>query len=138
AEHELVVTVEDHAVVGGFGSAVQEVLGELAGRVLRIGLPDRFIDHGRRGPPLDDGGLTPPKGAARAGRAPAPAGPGPRGRRNRPAKLRGRSGATARKFPQSLRREMATPARPRSTAATPTTTQKTSSSFFAGSGTFIP
>jgi 1-deoxy-D-xylulose-5-phosphate synthase len=73
AEHELVVTIEDHAVLGGFGSAVQEALGELSGRVLRIGLPDRFIDHGRREILLEEVGLTPPKVAARAVRALAPA-----------------------------------------------------------------
>jgi len=66
------VTIEDHAVLGGFGSAVQEALGELSGRVLRIGLPDRFIDHGRREILLEEVGLTPPKVAARAVRALAP------------------------------------------------------------------
>jgi 1-deoxy-D-xylulose-5-phosphate synthase len=43
----LVVTFEDHVISGGFGSAVLEALNE-AGRstpVLRIGWPDRFIDH---------------------------------------------------------------------------------------------
>jgi len=40
---------------------------------LRIGLPDRFIDHGRREILLDEVGLTPPKVAARAVRALAPA-----------------------------------------------------------------
>lgn len=43
------VTVEEHVLQGGFGSAVLEVLEEegLAGAELkRIGLPDRFIEHG--------------------------------------------------------------------------------------------
>jgi 1-deoxy-D-xylulose-5-phosphate synthase len=44
-----VITVEDHTVVGGFGSAVLEFLAEeglshLA--VRRLGVPDRFIPHG--------------------------------------------------------------------------------------------
>ncbi len=56
--HELVVTVEDHARIGGFGSAVLEVLEEAPGRVLRIGLPDRFVDHGKRELLLEDTGLT--------------------------------------------------------------------------------
>ena len=42
---ELIVTVEEHNVVGGFGSAVAEVLAELPGakaRLLRIGLNDTY------------------------------------------------------------------------------------------------
>jgi 1-deoxy-D-xylulose-5-phosphate synthase len=43
-----VVSVEDHALAGGFGSALLEALSEHApdARVRRLGLPDRFIDHG--------------------------------------------------------------------------------------------
>ena len=44
-----VVTVEEHALHGGFGSAVLECLEDnrIAGiKVHRIGLPDRFIEHG--------------------------------------------------------------------------------------------
>jgi 1-deoxy-D-xylulose-5-phosphate synthase len=43
-----VVTVEDHARAGGFGSAVLELLAETAPRsaVLRLGLPDHFVEHG--------------------------------------------------------------------------------------------
>ena len=43
----IVVTVEDHALAGGFGSAVLEALAERApgARVVRLGLPDRFLDH---------------------------------------------------------------------------------------------
>jgi 1-deoxy-D-xylulose-5-phosphate synthase len=51
AEHDLLVTVEDHVLMGGFGSAVLESLSdrELAGdaRVLRLGLPDRYVTHGK-------------------------------------------------------------------------------------------
>jgi 1-deoxy-D-xylulose-5-phosphate synthase len=48
AEHELLVTVEEHAALGGAGGAVCEALAELgiAKRVLVLGLPDRFVDHG--------------------------------------------------------------------------------------------
>jgi 1-deoxy-D-xylulose-5-phosphate synthase len=48
ANHELVVTVEEHQVMGGAGSAVCETLNALGieRRVLLLGLPDRFIDHG--------------------------------------------------------------------------------------------
>src|SRR5207253_3944734 len=52
-EHELVVTIEENVLPGGFGSAVLEHLedafaeapGERA-RVLRIGLPDSYVTHG--------------------------------------------------------------------------------------------
>jgi len=46
--HELLVTVEEHAVMGGAGGAVCEALASLGLErpVLLLGLPDRFIDHG--------------------------------------------------------------------------------------------
>ena len=46
--HRLIVTVEEHQIMGGAGSAVLEVLSrEMPQRkVLLLGLPDRFIDHG--------------------------------------------------------------------------------------------
>jgi len=46
--HELIVTVEEHAVIGGAGSAVCEALAVRGFEhpVLLLGLPDRFIDHG--------------------------------------------------------------------------------------------
>src|SRR4051812_43965864 len=48
ATHDLIVTVEEHQVQGGAGSAVCEALAELGRetRVLLLGLPDRFVDHG--------------------------------------------------------------------------------------------
>jgi len=47
-EHELLVTVEEGVLAGGFGSACWELLSEheQAPRIIRIGLPDRFIAHG--------------------------------------------------------------------------------------------
>ncbi len=44
----LIVTMEDHAVTGGFGSAVIETLQEAqcTTAVERIGWPDRFVEHG--------------------------------------------------------------------------------------------
>jgi 1-deoxy-D-xylulose-5-phosphate synthase len=47
-DHQLLVSVEEHQVMGGAGSAVCEVLNQLGieRRVLLLGLPDRFIDHG--------------------------------------------------------------------------------------------
>ena len=47
-EHAIIVTVEEHAVHGGAGSAVCEALAGLGieRKVLLLGLPDRFVDHG--------------------------------------------------------------------------------------------
>ncbi len=50
AEHELLVTVEEGVLAGGFGSAVLETLSDSGlemPRVLRVGLPDRFVTHGK-------------------------------------------------------------------------------------------
>jgi 1-deoxy-D-xylulose-5-phosphate synthase len=52
AEHELLVTIEEGVLAGGFGTAVWETLndGGLAPpRILRIGLPDRYVTHGSPG-----------------------------------------------------------------------------------------
>jgi 1-deoxy-D-xylulose-5-phosphate synthase len=46
-----VVTLEESALEGGFGSAVLELLAErgmAGGDVLRIGIEDRFVEHGSR------------------------------------------------------------------------------------------
>ena len=49
AEHDLLVTIEEGVLAGGFGSAVWETLSEAgpAPRILRVGLPDRFVTHGK-------------------------------------------------------------------------------------------
>jgi 1-deoxy-D-xylulose-5-phosphate synthase len=48
ARHELLVTLEEHQVMGGAGSAVCEALAglKLKNQMLLLGLPDRFVDHG--------------------------------------------------------------------------------------------
>jgi 1-deoxy-D-xylulose-5-phosphate synthase len=47
-KYDNIVTVEDSSIIGGFGSAVLETLQEIGKprRVLRIGLPDSFVEHG--------------------------------------------------------------------------------------------
>jgi 1-deoxy-D-xylulose-5-phosphate synthase len=48
-DHDLLVTVEEHVVMGGAGSACAEALSAASGpqtALLQLGLPDRFIDHG--------------------------------------------------------------------------------------------
>jgi 1-deoxy-D-xylulose-5-phosphate synthase len=56
-----VVTIEENAVAGGFGSAVEEMLQRrgITVPVLSLGLPDRFIEHGRREQLLAEIGLEP-------------------------------------------------------------------------------
>src|SRR5207302_10431284 len=56
----LVVTVEEGTLEGGFGSAVLEA-ANAAGldtrNVVRLGLPDRFVEHAERGELLAELGL---------------------------------------------------------------------------------
>ncbi len=52
AEHDLLVTVEEGVLAGGFGSAVWETLNEAgagtgSARIMRVGLPDRYVTHGK-------------------------------------------------------------------------------------------
>jgi 1-deoxy-D-xylulose-5-phosphate synthase len=62
ADHELLVTIEENAVMGGAGSAVNECLAAagLTVPVLNLGLPDRFIEQGGRDELLADCGLNGP------------------------------------------------------------------------------
>jgi len=70
-EHELLVTVEEHQVMGGAGSAVCEKLIQIDAKkpVLLLGLPDRFIDHGDPAKLLASVGLDAAGIAASIGRA---------------------------------------------------------------------
>jgi 1-deoxy-D-xylulose-5-phosphate synthase len=58
-EHDLLVTLEENTVIGGAGSEVARVLDTLPARprFLRLGLPDRFIDHGEQRQLLAEAGL---------------------------------------------------------------------------------
>jgi 1-deoxy-D-xylulose-5-phosphate synthase len=63
--HDLVVTIEENVLPGGFGSAVLEHLedsfadrpGDRA-RVMRVGLPDRYVTHGKPALLREEVGLT--------------------------------------------------------------------------------
>ncbi|MFN3599663.1 MAG: 1-deoxy-D-xylulose-5-phosphate synthase, partial [Aquificaceae bacterium] len=48
--YELFITVEDNTIMGGFGSGVLEWLaqGGYTKKVLNLGIPDRFIEHGNQ------------------------------------------------------------------------------------------
>jgi 1-deoxy-D-xylulose-5-phosphate synthase len=55
-----VLTVEDHSIIGGFGSAVLETAQELGlngSRITRLGLPDSWIHQDSRARQLADAGL---------------------------------------------------------------------------------
>ncbi len=59
-ELPFVVTVEEGALAGGFGSAVLEAVADRQqsiGRVKRLGIPDLFVEHGERAELLADLGL---------------------------------------------------------------------------------
>jgi 1-deoxy-D-xylulose-5-phosphate synthase len=65
ADHELVVTIEDNVLPGGYGAAVLEHLEDAfaerdsrRARVLRIGLPDRYVTHGKPALLREEVGLT--------------------------------------------------------------------------------
>jgi 1-deoxy-D-xylulose-5-phosphate synthase len=64
-EHDLVVTIEENVLPGGFGAAVLEHLEDAfeegpaeRARVLRVGLPDRYVTHGKPALLRAEAGLT--------------------------------------------------------------------------------
>jgi 1-deoxy-D-xylulose-5-phosphate synthase len=67
AEHDLLVTVEEGVLMGGFGSAVWECLSEggATPRILRVGLPDRYVTHGAPKHLHEEVGFTPERIAER-------------------------------------------------------------------------
>lgn len=70
--HPTLVTIEEHALAGGFGSAVLEALADADvrfGRVIRLGVPDAFQTFGAREKLLEDCGLDARSIARRVARA---------------------------------------------------------------------
>ena len=77
ASARVVVSVEEHTLVGGLGSAVADLLADRmpgsAPPLLRLGLPDAFPAHyGGQDDLLADAGLTPEAIADAVGRFLAP------------------------------------------------------------------
>jgi 1-deoxy-D-xylulose-5-phosphate synthase len=70
-EHELLVTIEENVLPGGFGSAVLEYLEDAftepqaRARVIRVGLPDRYVTHGKPALIREEVGFTGEAVAAR-------------------------------------------------------------------------
>jgi len=48
SQYKRIITIEDGVLQGGFGSAVLEFMSDhqYNSQVLRIGIPDKFVDHG--------------------------------------------------------------------------------------------
>ena len=59
SNHQMIVTLEDNVIAGGAGSGVAEYLNQQGTviPILNLGLPDRYIDHGKRELLLQDIGL---------------------------------------------------------------------------------
>ena len=59
ADHELIVTVEENALQGGAGAAVNKALlaQGTSIQILNLGIPDRFIGHGTHAEQLTECGL---------------------------------------------------------------------------------
>ena len=73
-EHSLLISVEENALIGGAGAEVARVLEETGSstRLVRLGIPDRFIDHGDQALLLTEIGLD-RDGIVRSARAHATA-----------------------------------------------------------------
>jgi 1-deoxy-D-xylulose-5-phosphate synthase len=71
AEHDLLVTVEEGVLAGGFGSAVWETLSDagVTPRILRVGLPDEYVTHGKPALLHEQVGFTGERIAARVATA---------------------------------------------------------------------
>jgi 1-deoxy-D-xylulose-5-phosphate synthase len=73
AEYDVLVTVEENVLAGGFGSGVLEHLADRDllrdTRVLRFGLPDRYVTHGKPALLREEVGLTPEAVADRVAQA---------------------------------------------------------------------
>ena len=59
AEHDLLVTIEENAVAGGGGGAVNECLvaNDMPLPIINLGLPDEFVSHGKQAELLAECGL---------------------------------------------------------------------------------
>jgi 1-deoxy-D-xylulose-5-phosphate synthase len=59
ASHDLLVTVEENAIMGGAGAAVSEFLAreDILKSVLHLGLPDVYVEHAKPTQMLAECGL---------------------------------------------------------------------------------
>ena len=61
ADHDLVITIEDNGIVGGYGARVAQEMRSagVTTAVREFGLPQEFLPHGGRAELLEEAGLTP-------------------------------------------------------------------------------
>jgi 1-deoxy-D-xylulose-5-phosphate synthase len=81
AENDLLVTIEEGVLAGGFGSAVWETLNEAGVTgpgIMRVGLPDRYVTHGKPALLHEEIGFTGARIAERVLAAVSDRGPSPR------------------------------------------------------------
>jgi 1-deoxy-D-xylulose-5-phosphate synthase len=77
-DYDHIITIEDGALNGGFGSAILEWLADrgYSKHVTRLGIPDRFIEHGKPAELYQLAGLD-MKSIIKAIRRPSPTDPPP-------------------------------------------------------------
>ena len=56
--HKFVITIEEGALIGGFGSMVNQYLSSYQIKIISMGIPDNYIEHGTRQELLDEVGLN--------------------------------------------------------------------------------
>lgn len=63
SNYKKVITVEDGCIMGGMGSAVLEFMAdhEYSAKVLRLGIPDKWIEHGEQSELYEECGFSPSK-----------------------------------------------------------------------------
>jgi 1-deoxy-D-xylulose-5-phosphate synthase len=71
SEHDILFALEENVLEGGFGSALLELLSEkgIYKKVIRLGLPSHFVEHGKREELLSLCGLKAPQIAERVRKA---------------------------------------------------------------------
>ena len=58
--HDKIITIEEGSLIGGFGSGVNDFMTDNSfnNKLVRLGIPDKFIEHGDRVELLDKIGLS--------------------------------------------------------------------------------
>ncbi len=63
SKFEKIITVEDGCIMGGMGSAVLEFMADngYSAKVIRLGIPDNFVEHGEQMELYEECGFSPKK-----------------------------------------------------------------------------
>ena len=59
-DHNKIITIEEGALIGGFGSSVSDFMNKerIDNELFTLGIPDEFIGHGERNSLLSDIGIS--------------------------------------------------------------------------------